>query len=435
MPPTFDWWFLINYRQINKYLLPLLFKNKANFVKMPLTERQNEYLGVLAELMGQNGGLYYQGLTVDPRVFRVAGNSRHAPTYLNSTIRRIGKSYGMNNSGIGEIAHEAAARGDTDMPIVIPSNTKPQLTPLEQLVLESVARVQLPKGGCFDGYKNEVCELLEIDSMPRLDNALIKIVQKFNADNIEQAMVTALVAGILDPDELFGSELPQSLKNIMSSEAYRKAVYTTSTSVYARIGVHLRSDEEKIASEFIKQMGINGGLFWIGWIRDIANKTGKGYNSGLMHMENLRRKFGVHNNGKMLYLASRRIGEPVIAYLPHRAEVNFSEREYGVMLEIARFLLPQGGYYDGFLKDVAKFTYYNPLSVGYIAHGVIEKTGTANLGQAVAYFIAHELIPINSLHLDPRRIPALEAIITAMRDQRYLPERPYLQLQPATAAI
>ena len=97
------------------------------------------------------------------------------------------------------------------------------------------------------------------------------------------------------------------------------------------------------------------------------------------------------------------------------------------MQESARVLLPAGGYYKGFLEDVSQRIHYSTDYYLLIARNVVRKTGTANLGQAVTYFIAHELPSISSLRLDPQRTPALEAIITVMGNQRYLPERLYSQ--------
>ena len=97
------------------------------------------------------------------------------------------------------------------------------------------------------------------------------------------------------------------------------------------------------------------------------------------------------------------------------------------MQESARVLLPAGGYYKGFLEDVSQRIHYSIANYSLTARNVIRKTGTANLGQAVTYFIAHELPSISSLRLDPQRTPALEAIVTAMGNPRYLPERPYPQ--------
>lgn len=278
----------------------------------------------------------------------------------------------------------------------------------------------LPKGGHYtNGYIRKVHDLTGISS-GTIRNAVMGLKHKFNANNIEQAVIVALATGVLDPHELFGSELPQPLKIIMGSEAYRIATNYIATGVYVR---SLSDDESTVATEFIKKIGLNGGLYWRSWDQEIGAVTEKNSHGIEGILGNISRKFGISRRGAMFYQISLLLGEPIIVGLPLRVETDINERELEVMLETARTVIPAGGYYRGYAQDISEKLHFDNLHILHILHDVVKKTGTKNPGQAITYFIAHGLISIEDLGIDPNEIPALEAIVSAMRRDRYSAQR------------
>jgi len=400
---------------------------------MPLTEREKEITAAVAEAMGQNSGLYYHGLLSDPLVVGLLNSNRFPYQCAYELLRNVGRKLGsLKQPSIGEIVHEAVARGEIGMQISMPSPIKPQLTEAEQRFLEYAAIVLLPKGGHFKGYRGRISELTGM-TLLAINNLFRNLIYKFNSDNIEQAVVAAFAVGILDSDRLFGSEFPKPLIAIMDSEPYRRATQNISIGVY---GKRLTDDEKKVSIALIERIGLNGGLFWRGWVQDVAVASGWNHDYIDGNLYTLSKKFGILNRkGEMSYQASLLLEQPVIARLPPRIEAEFNELEFAVMQESARVLLPAGGYYKGFREDVSQRIHYSTDHYLLIAMNVVRKTGTANLGQAVTYFIAHELTLISRLSLDPQRTPALEAIVTAMKNQRYFPKRPYLFTLPKKSKI
>src|SRR3989338_9587056 len=190
---------------------------------MPLTEREKEITAAVAEAMGQNSGLYYHGLLSDPLVVGLLNSNRFPYQCAYELLRNVGRKLGsLKQPSIGEIVHEAVARGEIGMQISMPSPIKPQLTEAEQRFLEYAAIVLLPKGGHFKGYRGRISELTGM-TLLAINNLFRNLIYKFNSDNIEQAVAAAFAVGILDSDRLFGSELPKPLIAIMDSEPYRRA--------------------------------------------------------------------------------------------------------------------------------------------------------------------------------------------------------------------
>ena len=169
-------------------------------------------------------------------------------------------------------------------------------------------------------------------------------------------------------------------------------------------------------------MGLNGGLFWAGFAKKVAVQTGQSKNSIKSTLVSLGKKFGILNRGEILYAASSLLKIPVAVRLPPQVDAEFDELELRVMRESARVLIPSAGFYNGFIVEVARRTNYSKFHLsGKVRRGILEKTGTRNLGQAVTYFIAHGLIQPREVTSasDIRRVPALEAIIKAMQREPY----------------
>lgn len=384
------------------------------------TKIQKQVLTICAELMGENSGLYYYGLSSHPRFIEAVGEYGNPKLILGGTLNSAKRQLGLNGSSTGEIVYE----GEVDMQIHVPVPTKPKLSITEQHVLEGLALLVFPKGGYFGGYRKEMVKSTGL-SRGQLDRIFTKLKEKFNVENIEQALVASLATGILNPYELFEGNLPKPLRLIMSSQSYRRATQYSTQGIYTRT---LTNDEGDIAIEFIERMGLNSGLYWIGWRQDIAAKTRKKSSTIKYSLEKMSRTFGISHKGNLFYAVSMNLYKPIVVHLPPKVEVEFNELELRVMQETVNHFLSAGGYYDGFIQDLCESFHYSKTHIVSIYHNIIQKTRTANLGHAAAYFIANGLIPISQLHPNSLKTPALEAIITAMREHRYLPERQYSQV-------
>ncbi len=392
-----------------------------------LTNREREYIEIYALAMGKNGGLYALDLLKQSdllklEIFRNRPNPLHN---LMSTVKDAGARYGLQNPSIGEVVYEARKRGDIDeMPISLPSSIRPKLTELEVIILEELAKTLIPRGGFFLSYRLQAQN--PVGSINALKAASSSINHKFNSDNIEQSIVMAIATGLLNPHELFSSELPFPLKIIMASEAYKRVAKTQATGLFART---LTDKEMDIAMNLIERIGLNGGLFWAHMLEATAKSLEKKYSHVQSTVSVMHNKFGIAHTGSMLYAAAALLGTPITVSLPPKIDANIDDFELSLMSEFARFLLPVGGYYSGFLKAASEHVHYEIGYVNIVTGRVVKKTGTANRGQAVTYLIGHGLIPIPSLRLDPSKTPALDAIIAAMAKNN-LSSHAYVTLNP-----
>lgn len=394
-----------------------------------LTNREREYVEIYALAMGKNGGLYAPDLLMQSdlsklEIFRNSPDPLHS---LMSTVKKAGARYGLQNPSVGEIVYEARRRGDIEeIPISFPSTIRPKLTELEVKILEELAKTLIPRGGFFLSYRSKVQNPL--GSIDALKAANRSINHKFGSDKIEQSIVLAFATGLLNPYKLFGSELPFPLKIIMASEAYRSVAKTQATGLFAR---RLTGGEISIAMNLIERIGLNGGLFWAHMLEATAKTLERNYHYVRYTVSVMRRKFGISHTGSMLYAAANLLDEPITVSLPPQTDANIDDFELSVMSELARLILPAGGYYSGFLKAASENAYYHKSYVLHVVDRVVKKTGTANSGQAVTYLIGHGLIPVPSLKLDPSKTPALDAIITAMARNNLSPHA-YVTLNPST---
>ena len=371
---------------------------------MALTKIQKDLVDSVANLMGQNGGLYYLGLFLDlTRVNYPRDNDANW-----TTLRRVGDRYGLKNPSRGEIVYEALRRGDTSMELQMPYAINPQLSDLELQVLMAASRVLLRRAGYFKEYMQEVCKLTGLRETV-VGHHLKNLRRKFNIDANEKAIVVALLTRIVNPYRLFGDLPPYALLEIMRSKSFTNSFGIIATGVPQG---NLNSDEYKVANAFIGQIGLNGGLYWRGWYDDIVILTGKSLNSVENIVVNLSSKFSIHNRGEIFYAVSKLKNEPVSATIPPRVNVDFDEDEQQFVRQAARILLPTAGYYEGWVRDVGEIINYSESSVHLKVEHIVKKTQTKNLGQAITYFIAHNIIsPELGLHIN--RTPALEAILNA----------------------
>ena len=388
--------------------LPLEDELRIPVRQRPLTRREEKVVSAYAAGIGANGGLYSSRLANRPEIQKLVARSRDPQALGTKTLEVIGGKYGLRNASIGEIVYEAVARGDVaeliiEMPIVV----KPTLTALELQVLKQIARAFIPKGGYFSGYRKGISTSPELKRSD-MDNVIKSLVVKFCVEDIEQVVVVAFAGGILVSTEMLTGKIPMPLRTIISSDSYESA---RTSLAYSEI---LTGEEEKIALEFIRRMGENGGLVWRTWRPDVAKAMGKSLSDFDNIIKTLKLKFNTTTLGETFYRASTSLNVPVVAKVPAEVEANFGKTERQIMLETARILLPVGGYYKGYLNDLFNEVYYTPSSLADVLHNVVQKTGTANPGQAVAYFIAHGLIPLSSLKLGSST-PTLEAIVKAVK--------------------
>ncbi len=360
--------------------------------------------------MGQNGGLYYKGLPLDSRIIGADGDDG-TKLRVNShdVLERALAQYGLNGS-VGESIHELVSRGEISMHIRVPNPIKPNLTERERLVLEATATVLVQRGGYFHGHVNEVSELVGMPNRKTRD-VIATLSSKFNARNIEEAVVKAVVWGATDPKELFGDQIPKPLIAVANLWLHTRLKGAMGTA--PSYGENLTDAEKDIALELIRRTGLNGGLYWEWW-QDVAGVTGKSYNAVAHIIRHMRQRFGTDKVGVILYGVGKHLKRPVVVKLPPRVDINIAEVERTIMLETARILLPAGGIYHNHLKDISNRVHYAVGTLRNVNREVIRKTKTENTGQAVASLIAHGVIPLYQLNLDVKTTPALEAIVTAM---------------------
>ncbi len=377
---------------------------------MTLTTLQKALVRECARLMGLNGGLAYIGLTADATIRDLTGCNSSERENNRAVMQRIKSNFGLPQACVAEIVYAAIHRGDARMRISVSPPVKPRLDRLELSVLRSAALILVPRGGFFTGYRTILQNNTRIDPV-QLNNVIHSLNYKFNTPNLERAIVSAFASGILHPYSLFGPQLPAPLRLILNSDSFLEASQYHVTGVYDRV---LSADETAVARELVKKMGQNGGLFWgrKGWLSESALAAGD--KTGYSPMKTMRSKFGISHTGLLMYQVSEQLEEKVKVNIPSIRCTDFDEVELKVMLASARTLLPTGGFYSGHIRTVSQTLFYHPHSVSRVNQRVVEKTGTANLGQAVTYFIAHGLTPVSSLRLDVRRTPALEAIVNAM---------------------
>ena len=375
--------------------------------------------------MWLNGGLYYYGLLSDPELIKLAENSSDPQPSIDSALRRTGERYGLIRASVGQIVYEAVRRDEVEparIGIGSLAVTKPQLTEDEQKVLESLARILIPKGGSFKHYQDILSELTRFKKT-QLQNIIKRATKRLDAANVEQAIVRALATGILDPDKLFGDSLPFPMRVIMDSVSYQimslAATRHANRPYLTDIRPGRRTEEEKlIIKNYFTKIRLNGGLFWRGWENAVAVEASLSTNQVSYIVKDLRRTFNTPYNGLMFYYAHMQPHpyRRVVVKLPPKVDVSISELELAVMTQLARTVIPTAGYHLGYLEDVARNLYYHKDRALKIIKGIMEKTETINPGQAVTYFIAHGLVVTQDLHLDPST-PALEAIIKATRRQ------------------
>ena len=378
---------------------------------MTLTSLQKALVNECARLMGRNGGLAYECLMSDTVARQRPGSRSAIHNRNNSTMRHVKKKYGLPFAYNGEVVYVAVRKRDARMRIFVPPPVKPNLDGMELSVLECAAMTLVPRGGFFKGYGTILENSTGLDHNTA-HAAIRALTQKFNTPNLELAIVSAFASGILNPVSLFGPQLPIPLIEIMNSDSFLNASEHPVIGMQGRL---LSDDEKMIARELIRIMGINGGLFWgMGnWLGKAALAVGKNQ-TGRYPLESMRRKLGISRTGLLLYAVSEILEESVDVKVPLLCGTDFDEVEYRVMLASAITLVKNGGFYNGYRQSISDLCLYNPDYVNRINRRVVIKTGTANLGQAVTYFIAHRLIPVSSLRLDVQRTPALEAIVTAM---------------------
>src|SRR3989338_3776421 len=266
---------------------------------MTLTTKEKEIVSECARLMGLNGGLLYEGLITHPNLVSLRPGSADPENCISAALCHLGNKYGLRNHAVGQIVHEAVWRRDVEMPIHIRQPIKPELDYSEIFFLKSIARVLIPKGGNFYGYRKVVAEETGVKRW-RVDKAVGALIQRFSAANIEEAIVMAFATEILDHNELFAGEAPKPLTTIMAAEQFRRL------RGYSATGVHLRTlseVEESVASRFIDRIGENGGLFWRGWQEDVAQQVGMSIYMVDHVIVGLRNKFGVHSRGLAFYKA------------------------------------------------------------------------------------------------------------------------------------
>lgn len=371
---------------------------------MVLTERQKQIVASVAEVMAQNGGLYYRRLISHPSIVNAAKRSKAPRNLVDSILRRIGRNkLGLPpDAGLGMIVHEAVYQEGMNMPITAPRSIKPKLSCGEQLLLEALAKALIPKGGNYTNYREDVSNLTG-----RTENQIERYVKilnrKFGVANIEQALVVAFATGLLSPTEVFRTGLPRPLQEIIASHSYQQATKHLFT-MYVRILTHA---EEETVMEFIRLTGLNGGLYWGGWHKDVAALR-KRYPTTIQDtFHRLGHKYGPTSRGNIIYAACSDLSVPIDVKIPPTTGAEFSNLELRVMLHAAEVLLPEAGYYQGYLKELAARAGIGIRYLCEINSDVVKKTETKNPGQAVTYFIAHRLVPISSLSAKAQQSRAL----------------------------
>lgn len=382
---------------------------------MPLTKRQKGAIGVCAELMGENAGFYYRGLPLDSRVTEADANGR---TKLQGGMRHVLEkalaNYGLNGF-VGESIYDLAARGEISMRIRVPNPVRPHISECERRVLEAAVKVLAPRGGYFYGFREEVGRLADTPNRKTSD-IIGTLSRKFNARNIEEAIATAIVSGVIDPKKLFGDQIPKPLSAV--TNLWMRTKLEGSTALAPDMVENLTDDEKAVVLELIRRTCLNGGLCGEWW-QDVAAVTGKSYSAVLHIVQRIRQRFGTDKTGAILYAASRHLKMPVVVELPPRVDASISKVERIIMLETARILLPAGGIYNNYLRDVSGTVHYAVATLRRANHVVIEKMQTANISQAVTSLIANGVIPVSQLGLDVEKTPALEAIVGAMQRSGY----------------